>query len=328
MTLMTKRGALTSVAALGLLAVAGYARGDVTGVINGMKLQYRPGTNGDLSRGQIRITYGGFVDETHFQDNWVPDAWFTAGTSPQAGYSIAATTQNCVGIQNDLAANAVYYLYYESLNRYLYASLTTPYEDAYPSAGQYYQASDGTCQYSFRGAAFVGSFLTDGNGYVIPFMRQDNDVLFVTPVSIPGIWTNGGIRNWTWRPFGAGAHSQIMSWNPIPTSASALILSVSGWSYDTTSPYTLFVLDSMGLGAPVQHGANWTFNTQAVFFYNQASANSLAGSFQMQDRQLRIKTDSSNNVTLWTQSAPAGQNVIDIDVGLMGYVEDIRAPNR
>jgi hypothetical protein len=173
---------------------------------------------------------------------------------------------------------------------------------------------------------FIGSYMTDGNGDIIPFSRQGKKVLFTTPVSTPGSWTNGGIWNWTWRPFGAGAQSEVIKWNPIPASASALIVSASGWNWDTTSAYTFFVLDPLGLGAPVQQGGNWKFNTQAVFFINQARAATQGGSFQFQEGQLQIKPDSSGNVTVWTQTAPLGQNLVDIDMSLAGYVEDIRSP--
>jgi hypothetical protein len=299
------------------------ANGPETGVINGGILRWNSSNALQLSAGWV-FSNG---SQNPITENVYDNGFKTKGNANLSSVTWTATSSTCAA-QNSQQASSVYYVYYDYVspnNSILIVSTVGPYHDAYPGSALYWGTA-GSCQTGQLGLVFVGSFMTDQNGDMRPFTRQGDDVFVVSPVSTPGTWTNGGIWNWTWRPFGAGAHSEVIQWTPMPVSASALIVSASGWNWDTTSSYTFFVLDSMGLGAPVQQGGNWKFNTQAVFFINQASAATQAGSFQFQGRQLRIKPDSSGNVTLWTQTAPTAQNVVDIDMGLVGYVEAIRSP--
>jgi hypothetical protein len=159
-------------------------------------------------------------------------------------------------------------------------------------------------------AVFLGSYLTDGNGDIIPFKREGKEVhLFPeqsTSATLP-TWQQYG---W-WVPNGAAAVSNTVTFSPFPASASGALTSIYAWNIGT-SDLNFLIVDP------------WGMSPDGTEFWPQGYLAVKANTSNLNEEylQLRVGLNSSNELTVWGAAGVSTYGDAAVNVALVGYVED------
>jgi hypothetical protein len=236
--------------------------------------------------------------------------------STSTDITFAATT--ACPVSTALVKNTAYYVYFEDVDLAgttgLIFTTVWPLEDGNPSAGPLFYPVSGVCNTGTAAVnlLFLGSFITDANANVIPFLRSGQDVLFVNACSTSSV------------PFSAGPDAGGVVLDgcagavTLPTSASALILGANVNNTDT-KPHVVTIVDANA-------GSMATCATlTAPILQFLAAPSTVAGQFQF-DYETNIAGGA--NLTFGVCDPAWGTGSVTTTFYERGYVEPVHHLNQ
>jgi hypothetical protein len=251
-----------------------------------------------------------YVDDGSTYSEHGPINWITKG----AGANMTLGTANCSsgslcwswGITGQVA-NTAYYVYdvIDGDAQWWIISTTAPVY--FPGANVNINI-DGDDDAFY--AIFLGSYLTDGNGDIIPFKREGKEVFLFPEQSTSNTLPTWQQYGW-WVPAGASAVSDTVTFSPFPASASAALTSIYAWNIGT-SDLNFLIEDP------------WGMSPTGTEFWPQGYLAVKANTSNLNEEylQLRAGLNSSNQLTIWAAAGVSTLYDAAVNVALVGYVED------
>jgi hypothetical protein len=220
------------------------------------------------------------------------------------------------------AINTAYYVYYAiyfnpTLQGNVVISTCNPNPEGDPSCNIAYTAVGGTVVAANEDAVFLGSYITDGSGDIIPFNRVGDDVI-LTPlldVSTPTtVFESATIYFQPTDTYPEVKSASIAGLVPIPKTATAMIVDVYPTATSATDVNSTYILN------PVANTIDGTGG--ACKLHEQAQL--VAIGFNVVYRQMRVQIASgSSKVWIGACVAGTGNRTYQTTVSLIGYVETV-----
>jgi hypothetical protein len=306
-------------------------------VISGSSLQWGQVANKlNLNYGRVRIASVGNIELNGLQITTKGvglNAVFATGQGPQASktayyvyYAQAGTTPvfDCAMCGSNIC-NAPNCNVYTPV-----ISTTPPFAEGYPSAGISYTVG-GNLYGPTKNAVFLGSYITDNNGDMVPFDRQGEEVHLIFNTRRSTVHVSSEPYSFTPTSKGiagvAGAYPQIQkydvttmnhdvpNWNyPVPASASGVIASVCFFTTQAQGLVAMSVLDPNLL----------TVNADNSWFASNIPTQ-VGGIFPVSKciERIRVQLDAAHNLYIIDESQPPVGQTDSATAAYWGYVESV-----